>query len=224
MARPRDADPAATYERILGVAIGILRTEGVSAMTLRAVARGAKVSVGTLTYYFSDRESLMEACLEPSYRLLERSLQEAMGELQSAPAKDVRGVIELITRHLFRRAREHRETLRLRVSLTMELGALPPRRLHDELVPTLNRVQSALELALQGKVIDVRLKVHTLEIAVVRWALHTDEELVVITGAEGILDALARVESHLADSAGRAPTDLCVSREIGRGPRVARGP
>ena len=58
----------------------ILRTEGLEALTLRAVARAAGVSQTAPYRHFADRRALMGAIAADGFRELSRAMEEAMAE------------------------------------------------------------------------------------------------------------------------------------------------
>ena len=57
------AAPLSSRERILAAAVQVALREGVSAMTLEAVAREAGVSKGGLLYHFASKDELIAAML-----------------------------------------------------------------------------------------------------------------------------------------------------------------
>jgi TetR/AcrR family transcriptional regulator, cholesterol catabolism regulator len=50
-------------ERILDAVLGLLSQRGISAVSMRAVAREAGVSLGLVSYYYEDKSSLIRAAL-----------------------------------------------------------------------------------------------------------------------------------------------------------------
>lgn len=51
-------------ERILEAVLAVLARNGISGVTMRAVAREAEVALGLATYYFEDKDGLVAAALE----------------------------------------------------------------------------------------------------------------------------------------------------------------
>lgn len=51
-------------ERILEAALAVLARDGISGVTMRAVAREADVALGLATYHFTDKDGLLTAALE----------------------------------------------------------------------------------------------------------------------------------------------------------------
>ncbi len=65
---------------LLEHAVRILRTEGLEALTLRAVARAAGVSQTAPYRHFADRRALMAAIAADGFRELNRAMGEAMAQ------------------------------------------------------------------------------------------------------------------------------------------------
>ena len=63
---------------LVAAALGILETEGLQAMSLRAVARAVGVSQTAPYRHFADRRALVGAVAAEGFRRLERAMQEAM--------------------------------------------------------------------------------------------------------------------------------------------------
>jgi AcrR family transcriptional regulator len=63
---------------LLEHAVRILRTDGLEALTLRAVARAAGVSQTAPYRHFADRRALMGAIAADGFRELNRAMGEAM--------------------------------------------------------------------------------------------------------------------------------------------------
>lgn len=62
---------------LIDAALHILETEGVSALTLRAAARGAGVSPAAPYRHFADKEALLAAVAEEGFRALSAAMREA---------------------------------------------------------------------------------------------------------------------------------------------------
>ncbi|MFK7999065.1 MAG: TetR/AcrR family transcriptional regulator [Polyangiales bacterium] len=197
MARPPDADSAATYDRIVTVTQALIAEHGVSAVSLRRVAKESGQSLGAITYYFESRSGLLEASLDASYEWMRAEVRDAIGRIRAG--EDLQEVVEQFVRHLFTKARTHQEVLRTRNLTTMSAGALPKSRLAGELAPQLEKVAKALggDEGKSRRDAKLRLAAHTLELIVVRYALHTDDELRSITNLDDLGDALAVVQEHL---------------------------
>ncbi|MEV4349778.1 TetR/AcrR family transcriptional regulator [Actinoplanes sp. NPDC049596] len=62
--RDRPAKAPLSEEAIVGAAIGILRSEGLEAMSMRRVAAALDTGAGSLYVYFANREALIEAVFD----------------------------------------------------------------------------------------------------------------------------------------------------------------
>ena len=123
MARKKDADSRETWERIVESARTLLETLDPADISLRAVGRHAGVSTGTLTYYFSNREALLEAVLDVYYEKLEALVVELVTE---APGqKDASAFIESAIRRLYQLHWQERRAMRLRSATRTAQGELP---------------------------------------------------------------------------------------------------
>ena len=193
MPRPKDADSAVTYDRILQTATQLIEREGVAAMTLRRVANESDQSLGAINYYFESRGGLLEACLEQPYAWMSDLVTDALARI--AGGGSWQDEVSSFVRTLFREARGHRSLIRSRLLTTMKAGALPPGRLERELLPALDKIATALGGS--KAVVELRLAAHSLELIVIRYALHTDEECMAITGSDELEPALALMEDHL---------------------------
>jgi AcrR family transcriptional regulator len=60
----RDDTTADKRERILEAVLAVLARDGISGVTMRAVAREAGVALGLATYHFEDKDGLVAAALE----------------------------------------------------------------------------------------------------------------------------------------------------------------
>ncbi len=65
-----------TRDRILEAALGLFNEQGVASVSMRAVAAGAGMSVGNLTYHFPNRDSLVQALFNTLIEELNTQIQE----------------------------------------------------------------------------------------------------------------------------------------------------
>ena len=197
MARPPDADSAETYDRIVEVTQTLIAEHGASAVSLRRVAKESGQSLGAITYYFESRSGLLEASLDASYEWFRTEVRETIARITAGG--NLQEEIERFVRRLFTTARTHQIVLRTRNLITMSEGALPTNRVVGELTPQLEKVARALG-GLGGdprRDALLRLAAHSLELTVVRYALHTDDELLSITNIADLDGALEVVQQHL---------------------------
>lgn len=208
MSRPVDADSARTWNAIVAAARAVLEEQGVRAVNLRRVASRARVSVGTIGYYFENRSALLEACLESYYEHLDAIRSESFAALTGCarPEDAVRLAVERATELSF----AHRGFARLRRWLNAQTGTGAPRK-DAVLLPFLGQLEAGLAAisALEGW--EIRLAAQTITYAMTTYATLTDEELCEVVGAASIADARERVKRHLA----RAALDMLHLNERG---------
>ena len=86
------SDGRKTLEVILDAAVRVVGTQGSGSITFRSVATAAGVSLGSMTYYFSDREDLlrrtMEFAMGREYERLQGILDQYSGEVGVDSAVD----------------------------------------------------------------------------------------------------------------------------------------
>lgn len=63
MSGEQNADKTDRHASILQAVIDLLATQGISGVSMRAVAREAGVALGLLNYYYADKQSLIAAAL-----------------------------------------------------------------------------------------------------------------------------------------------------------------
>lgn len=73
---PRQADPAERRQTVVDAAYGILAHAGLSALTMRAVAKAAGVTTGMITHWFDSRDALVEAAVDMAAEREERRARE----------------------------------------------------------------------------------------------------------------------------------------------------
>ena len=115
-----------THDKILEAARALVEESGRHSLSFRKVAERAGVSVGSVQYYFSAMEQLLDALTDPWHDGLNRILQSAMAELPSAEDRQARLVEMCIEIH--RLAVAHRELLLTRRLDTLQRGGLAERR------------------------------------------------------------------------------------------------
>lgn len=192
MSRPKDADSAQTYERIVAAARSRLEERGIDALTMRLVARDAQVSTGTLTYYFEDRDALLEACFSEVYRALTRVANDCLARLGQEPAIDI---AERGTKEIWAIARQHRELARARLLSNMQRGTISVARMRRNLLPALDYAEKIFPHLAPAQ---ARLGVHSLTLTVLRYAVASEEELALLGLGDGPEGATARIGDHLA--------------------------
>lgn len=79
--------------RILEAAIDLLAREGISGVSMRAVAREAGVSLGLVNYHFSDKTNLLKAALR---RVEEQDLALLAGDPDRSPEEQLRSALRRV--------------------------------------------------------------------------------------------------------------------------------
>jgi AcrR family transcriptional regulator len=195
VARPKDADPARTHDQILDAALQVLRESGNPvSLSLRTVARRAKLSTSAIQYYFSTKEDLLEACLNGYYERLASLIQRLFVEAKTAPQS--RAFVEHVVRQLFRFARDERELLALRLATNASRQELHPSRQPEFLDAVLGQAAAALAPHTTVTPAEVRVAAQAMAVVVTRFALFTDAELMAILGARSPPDP-ELVEDHV---------------------------
>ena len=200
MTRPIEADSAKTYDAIVDAALSVLDAVGKpSALSLRKVAAQAELSLGTVQYYFRSKAELLEACLDGYYG----RMSALVGDLIVAGA-ELEGAqyIEHNTRELFRWARRERGLIKLRMLTNAERGELHPKRQADFMGTLLEQAAQQLLPHVQVGLPDTRLAIQSVSSIVARFALFTDSEIRLLTGAAGA-EARDAVEDYVVRAARR---------------------
>ncbi len=217
MARPVNADPARTRERLLDAARARFSRRGAEATSLRDVARAAGVSLATIHYHFGSKDELYAACLDharsrlshalaPMAALLDRLGEQARRAASTTETEpELAAAIRDIVIAGFRFARADRSTVQLIMRPVLERGELDPRWRDRSLVPFLDRISGLLSDGLGRPAAELRLDLQSLVTLTMRYSLSTEAELARVVGlppsAAG--QAIAAVERHLVDLAQR---------------------
>lgn len=72
-----------TKERILEAALLLFNRDGISNVSLRRIAKEAGIHIGNLTYYFPNRDSLIEALLNELLNELENKIERVQESKES---------------------------------------------------------------------------------------------------------------------------------------------
>ncbi|MEM9694638.1 MAG: TetR family transcriptional regulator [Myxococcota bacterium] len=198
MPRRAGSDSADTVDRIVEASRAILVHRGASGLTFRAVAAAAEVSVGTIAYYFPDRTSLVEACLDAHHDWgAELVARVVRCHQEGAP---IEAVVEEAVRAGHQALIADRETLRLRRIVALQEGELAPRRRVQALEPALDA--AAAVLAARGiPRKEARLMCQSMLFLVARYALLSDEEICTIVQESEADEARQQAETHLVETA-----------------------
>lgn len=140
-----------TRERILDATLELLSREGPAAVSQRAVARAAGVSLGAMTYYFASQREMLASAFElhlgrthaRARALLEAGPSAAPGEL------DAEAMASGLAGFLASRVREDRARYMASFEIALELARDPV--LREQLAPA-NAASNALAVELIGEI------------------------------------------------------------------------
>ena len=198
MARPVNADAAATKERILQSATVLFSEQG-SKSSVRDIAKGAGVSLAMVHHYFGSKEHLYEACVDAMYEEL-AGLRSTLLEA-AVNANGVQNILEDAIRAGFRFARDHQAAMRLMMRRVVAVGSIDEERVDTFLVPFLEQASALVAAASQRPKELLRLPLQSLIFLNGRYAIADDGELMLVTGMKTPDAALAAVEAHLVEVA-----------------------
>lgn len=186
MVRPRDADPAASYEGILAAALAELRdTRPRNAISMRRVAERAGVSLGAVQYYFENKETLLEACLDGYYRRLTATAHRLVQDLAAGDLAPGAASIRHVMRTLYRFVRAERALVELRLITNALRGELHPSRQPEFMQALIGAASAALLPHVRVSELDVRLAVQMMAYGAIRMALMSESERRSVAGLSG---------------------------------------
>ena len=192
MARPPQADSAATRQRILDAGSRLFATAGVDGCSVRELARDVGVSVATIHHHFGSKQGLHEACVGSMYDDL-GSLQNVLMELLAENPDDV---LETVIRRCWRFARDHQLQLRLLMREVVSAGGLDASRREAYMMPSLAIGSQALGQLTGSPPETMRLVLQSSTNLLVRYALGNEQETRALTGLDGAAADQA-IEDHL---------------------------
>lgn len=184
MARAKDADSEQTFRTIVDTTLEMLQEAGTETPSLREVAQRAKLSLGTIHYYFDNKEELLEACLDGYYARLVKLGQE-LATQTSEQGLVGREMVEHVARSLYRFVCQERALVAVRIRTNARRGELHPRRQPDFMGAIIEQAATILGPHIEVDALDARLSVQALSTTMVRFALLSDEELTWVTGLQG---------------------------------------
>jgi AcrR family transcriptional regulator len=207
MGRPVRADPKATRQRILSAATRLFAQRGPHEVSIRDVARGAGLTLGTVHHHYGTKERLYQSVIDAVYAELEAIKSELATSLDRA-GPTIADLADTAARTCFRFACEHRAALRLlmRTVIDPKITATPiPRKAG---VPAFLDISSVvLARGLGDRPGRRRIQLQSIVHLIVRYALTEPEQLAEIAGLEDPATrsdparALTMVEDHLAEVA-----------------------
>ncbi len=209
MARPPGADSGETYDRILEATHHELRnTQPRNAISLRRVAERAGVGLGTLQYYFSNKDTLLEACLDGYYERLGALAAELFSHADEHATQPTVELVRHAMREHYRFVCREKALVELRLLTNAARGELHPSRQPHYMAQIIGHAAKLLSPRLGLSELDIRVSIQALSYSTVRMALLSPGELESLTGATGA-DAEAQIEASMVEAACRL---LCPDR------------
>ncbi len=206
MARPIDADAAATKRSIFEQACQLFAAKGLRATSMREIAWAASVSQASVHHYFGTKQELYEAAVDEMYKRL-RELRREIEE--RAVGSDWPTVIGIAVRSAFRFALAHRSTALLVTREVLDHGEASAPQRTEALEPFLDDGSRLLAAATGRDPAAVRLALLSSHFLVIRYALMSPSDMArSVTARRSTRKSyddktLALVESHLVEAAMR---------------------
>ncbi len=197
MGRPINADAGATRRRILKSASERFAESGAAGASIRAIARGADVSLAMVHHYFGSKEELFGACIDSMYERLGGVRAELEASL--AQGGDLGELVERAVRVCFRFAKTEELAVRLLLRAVAEHGEIDHSRRVGVQGPFLDQSSALLGHALGRPARELRLPLQSVVILTSRYAVSSPSELELFTGAGAGQDTI--VENHLVEVA-----------------------
>lgn len=154
MPRPKKtpAQLESTREKILDIALSILKKEGPEAVTSRAIAEGLGVAHMSLFTYFENHAAILRALRE---RELSKWQVQQQGFEQRATPENIVQVVEDVLRHYIDFARENPNLYRL-TWVMPELGIESPEENRQRTLNTVGHLAGLLQLGMASGVFENR--------------------------------------------------------------------
>ncbi len=196
MARPVNADAAATRQRILASATQLFGEQGAKS-SIREIAKSAGVSLAMVHHYFGSKDDLYSSCVDAMYVELAQLRDHLVREVGTA--SNPQSIFEKAVREGFRFAREHQSAMRLMMRRVVARGALDAGRAEEFLVPFLDQASTIVASLTGQSAASLRLPLQSLVFLNGRYAIADIDELMLVTGEFSKSAALQAVEDHLVE-------------------------
>ncbi|MEM9694300.1 MAG: TetR/AcrR family transcriptional regulator [Myxococcota bacterium] len=206
MARPVNANPEATRQRILHAATGLFAELGFEGTSVRQIATGANVSLGMIRHYFGSKEGLYDSVVRDAWGIYAKLLAGA--QVGMTRGDDPLQIVKQVLRTAYRYAVQNRELCRL--MLWSEFDQSRQQEKTDShlktIIPFLHRIAAGLAPALGLRHAHVAMTIRSLIILVNRYGTLDVIELRAIVGlpaTDDILDGDVHdaVDHHLMNLA-----------------------
>lgn len=194
MARPVNADAAATRKRILQSALALFAADGLSGTSIRRIASQANVSVAMVHHYFGSKSGLHDACIEEMYAELGDLQAHLQGTIQASAS--LTELLERSVRTGFRFAREHRTATRMLWRQVVAAGQLDDTRRSRNQAPFLAQISGSIGALTGQDPASLRLPIQTVVMLTSRYAISDDAELAFFVSSNQD-DPEQAIEDHL---------------------------
>ncbi len=205
MARPREADAAATRRSIFAQACELFAVKGMGATSMREIAASASVTQAAVHYYFGTKQELYQAAIDEMYRQL-RGLRTEI-EARAIGTSDWRAVVDIGVRSAFRFAIAHRTTALLAMREALDHDEAPAPERTAALEPFLDDGSRLLAGATGRDERALRLSLMSVNFLVIRYALMKPADMALAlhgrrtTRRSYDQATLTAIESHLVEAA-----------------------
>lgn len=194
MARPKNADSSVTFEAIQKAARSALQRGGVDGLTIRAVAKGAGVSIGTVRYYFSNKDALIEGCLDHYHERLVQLETTMIGRVVGA--KNPREAIASGIRAVFDLLQAEPEMVRLRLVTTARMGEFPMSRRGRQRRPVVKNTINMLKLLPGLRPQNLQLTIDAMVRLITSYAACSEDEIRDIVGDQDPVVGRAQLREY----------------------------
>ena len=200
MARPVHANAEATRKRILDAASLLFAERDQGGASFRHIAREAGVSIGTVHHYFGGKDALHQACIDAMYDDL-AGLQAALWP--ALAVTDPEQVLSTAVHEAFAFARQHRQSLVLLMREVIRRGELDPVRRAENQRPFLEQAAAVLSERTGAEPARARLALQSAINLIVRYAIASDQDLLLFTGLseqagpKAVEHAVLRIEEQV---------------------------
>jgi AcrR family transcriptional regulator len=184
MARPANADAAATRRRILDAARALFAERGVDGASIRQIAASSEVSLAMVHHYYGSKDALHAACVDSMYEEL-LALQPRLLAAIAAAGGSLEALADRVVREAFRFARAHQIENRMLLRHVVSAGELDEDRRRRGQEPFLDRISALLAPMLGTEPEALRLPLQSASFLIARWAASSPRELELVTGKRG---------------------------------------
>ncbi len=180
MPRAPNADPAKTIDDLTDAALELLSQQpSIDSLALRPVAKRANVTLGTLQYYFSSKEELLETCLDGYYNRLSELAQELL--VEAATATDGEAMLDSGVRRMYRFCLKERGLIIVRMATRLKRGELHPRRQREFMGDAMRFAATTLAPHITINEQEMVMSIQAIASLIVRFVQLTDAEVEILT-------------------------------------------